>query len=134
METIGIVVLVGIACVLLVLCLSAGILLFAAAMVGIPNRSFGKALAVIIIGGIASFLISIPLNFLPLVGTIAAIILGFLIEAVLVQAFFSTGFGKALAASIISYVLTFVLVGLVVGGLLLAGGAGALSPTIYQLF
>jgi len=90
--------------------ISAAILLWAARMVGIENRSFGKALGTLFIGGIASAILTTVLSAAPLVGTGAGILIGFCVSSVVMMGFFSTTFGKALGANIIAWVLGIIVV------------------------
>ncbi len=60
---IGILALIG-------LSISAAFLLWAARLVHVEKRSFGRALATILIGGIASFLFSMLFNFVPIIAPV----------------------------------------------------------------
>ena len=92
--------------VLISLSISAMFLLWAARLVGVENRSFGKALATIFIGGIASFLLGALLSVASPLGTGAGILLGFVISALVMMGIFDTTFSKALAANVIAWVLS----------------------------
>ncbi len=108
-------------------------LLLAARIVDIPGRSFSKALICAVLGGIASFIVSILLIWLPIIGWILGLGAGFIITAVVVQYFFKTTFGKALGTSVLAWVFLVVLfailagIGLVLGAgaLMMGGAAGA---------
>jgi len=98
---IGILILIG-------LFISAAILLWGARIAGIKNRTFGRAIATIILGGIASTLLSALLSMATPLGIGLGAILGFCVSAVIMMAIFNTTFGKALAANIITWVLSIV--------------------------
>lgn len=93
---------------LLWLFISASFLLWGARIAGIENRSYGRAIGTIFIGGIASFLLTLVLSSAPVIGTGAGILLGFCVSAVVMMSIFKTTFGKALAANLISWVLSIV--------------------------
>jgi len=100
---------------LLWLFISASFLLWGARIAGIQNRSYGRAIGTIFLGGIASFLLTIVLSAAPIVGTGLGILLGFCVSAIVMMAIFNTTFGKALAANLISWVLSIIVaVGLAV--------------------
>jgi hypothetical protein len=114
--------------VLIGLFINAGFLLLGARIANIESRSFGKSLGIIVIAGIASFIISLVLSTLPIIGAIIAFVCGFIITALVMMAFCKTTFGKALAASVIAWVLGIivcVIIAVVVG--VLIGGAIALG-------
>lgn len=110
--------------VLLALGLGIGalLLMWGARLAGIQRRSFGRALGVVLLGGIASSLLAGFLRADLYLGTGLGLALGFCVSAVVGMALFDTSFGKALAAALLAWVLGFVLaivIGLV--GLALAG-------------
>ncbi len=94
------------------LLISAAFLLWAAGIVGIEGRSFGKAIGVTLLGGLASVVVSLMVAELPVI----SLVLGFVVYALVAMPIFGTTFGKALGATVISWVLSLVVVG---GGLLL---------------
>ena len=102
-AVLGILILIG-------LSISAAILLWGARIVGIENRSFGKALGTIFIGGIASTILTTLLSAAPIIGTGVGILIGFCVSSAVMMGFFNTTFGKALAANIIAWVLSIVVV------------------------
>lgn len=105
---------------------SAAFLLWGARLAGIERRSFGRAVATILVGGFASFLLAGVLHAAPVVGTGAGLLLGFCVSAAVTTAIFNTTFGKALAANILAWLLPplvaagVVLLGLAVFGILFA--------------
>lgn len=111
---------------LLWLVVTAAFLLWGARLAGIRNRSWGRAIATILLGGIASSLLTAFLSAAPLVGTGAGVLLGFCVSAVVMMALFDTTFGQALAANLLAWVLSIltgvavVLVGFSIMGLLFA--------------
>ncbi|NCA83047.1 MAG: hypothetical protein EOM72_09925 [Opitutae bacterium] len=96
---------------LLWLFISASFLLWGARLAGVERRSYGRAFATLLLGGIASALLTAVLSAAPLVGTGLGLLLGFCVSSVVMMAIFDTTFGKALAANILAWVLPFVLAG-----------------------
>lgn len=99
------------AALLLWLFISASFLLWGARLAGVERRSYGRAFATLLLGGIASVLLTAVLSAAPLVGTGLGLLLGFCVSSVVMMAIFDTTFGKALAANILAWVLPFVLAG-----------------------
>jgi hypothetical protein len=115
---------------LLWLFVSAALLLWGARLAGIEQRSFGRAIGTILLGGIASILLKLVLfGSAPLVGAGLGILLGFCVSSVVMMTIFDTTFGKALAANILAWVLSifvavvFVLFAAFLVPILLAGAA-----------
>jgi hypothetical protein len=102
--------------VIAILVISALFLLWAARIVGIKNRGFGKALAAVILGGILGAVLSFALSAVPVVGQILALFGGLLGQAFMVMAMFSSRFWQSVAACLLSWLLSV----LVCGGLALA--------------
>ena len=100
-----VVVLLGIAGLLLWLFVSAAFLLWGARLAGIERRSFGRAIGTILLGGIASAILTTVLSAAPLAGTGAGLLLGFCTSAAVMTAIFDTTFGKALAANVLAWLL-----------------------------
>jgi hypothetical protein len=98
--------------------IQAGFLLLGARIVNIYNRSFGKAMGITILGGIASTVLSALLGVIPEYGRALGIIGGFLISMFITMAIFKTTFGKALGATVLAWVMGIV----VIGGIVLLGG------------
>lgn len=107
---------------LIAVLVNAGFLLWAAGMVGIEERSFGKAIGVTILGGMASGVASFLLAGVPIVN----FVVGFLVYALVAMPIFATSYGKALGASVVAWVLSLVVVG---GGFLLLALATGISLT-----
>lgn len=99
------------AALLLWLFISASFLLWGARLAGVERRSYGRAFATLLLGGIASALLTAVLSAAPLVGTGLGLLLGFCVSSLVMMAIFDTTFGKALAANILAWVLPFVLAG-----------------------
>ena len=94
------------------LLVSAAFLLWGARLAGVEKRSFGRAIGTILLGGIASFLLKLVLSgAAPVIGTGAGILLGFCVSSLVMMALFNTTFGKALAANLLSWVLSLLVVG-----------------------
>ena len=75
------------------LSISAMFLLLGARIAGIQNRTFGKALGSVILGGIAGAILSVVLSILlPVVGTVLGFIGSFIVHALIVMSIFSTTF------------------------------------------
>ena len=97
---------------LLWLFLSAAFLLWGARLAGVEKRSFGRAIGTIFLGGIASIILKLVLTgAAPVVGTGLGILLGFCVSSLVMMALFDTTFGKALAANLLSWVLSLIVVG-----------------------
>lgn len=116
METAALPALVAVAAAVVVLVLwlfvSAAFLLWGARLAGVEKRSFGRAIGTILLGGIASFLLKLVLSgAAPVIGTAAGILLGFCVSALVMMALFDTTFGKALAANLLAWVLSLLVVG-----------------------
>ena len=100
--------------VLLVLWLfvSAAFLLWGARLAGIERRSFGRAIGTILLGGGASLILKWMLSTsAPVLGTGLGVLLGFCVSSIVMMGLFSTTFGKALAANILAWVLSILVVG-----------------------
>ena len=105
---------------------SAAFLLWGARLAGVQQRSFGRAMATILLGGFATLIVEALLNTAPVLGTGLGLLLGFVVSAVVMMGIFKTTFGQALAAAILAWVLPFLLglalflLGLAVAGVLIA--------------
>ncbi len=113
--------LIIILCVIIWLSASAMFLLWGASIAGINNRSFGKAIAIVILGGIAFAILSVLLSPLPIIGQIFSAIGSFLVTALVMMPIFSTTFGKALGATILAWVLSIIVIVVMVFVLLAIG-------------
>jgi hypothetical protein len=111
-ELTGAVLIAVIVAAIVGLMINAGFLLWAAGIVGIEQRTFGKAMGITLLGGIASAIVSLFTAGLPVIN----FLLGFIAFALVAMPIFATGFGKAVGATLVSWVLSIVVVG---GGLLL---------------
>ena len=103
------------------LLVSAMFLLWGARIAGIKNRSLGKAMGTIIIGGIALAVLSVSLAALPVIGQIFSAIGSFLVTALVMMPIFNTTFGKALGATILAWVLSIIVIVVMVFVLLAIG-------------
>ena len=74
------------AALLLWLFLSAAFLLWGARLAGIERRSYGRAIGTLLLGGLASALLTAALSAAPLVGTGLGLPLGFCVSAVVMMA------------------------------------------------
>ena len=90
---------------------SAAFLLWGARLAGVERRSFGRALATILLGGLAWAAVQAVFLSAPLVGTGAGLLLGFCVSAAVMTPVFDTSFGKAFAANVLAWLLPFVLAG-----------------------
>ena len=102
---------------LLWLFVAAAFLLWGARLAGIERRSFGRAIGTILVGGIASALLSTALGAAPLLGASLGFLLGLCVSSAVMMSIFDTTFGKALAANLLAWILPF----LVAAGVLLLG-------------
>ena len=91
--------------------LSAAFLLWGARLAGVERRSFGRALATILLGGLAWAIVQALFLSAPLVGTGTGLLLGFCVSAAVMTSVFDTSFGKAFAANVLAWLLPFVLAG-----------------------
>ena len=90
---------------------AAASLLWGARLAGIERRSFGRALATILLGGLAWAAVQALFLSAPLVGTGAGLLLGFCVSAAVMTPSLGTSFGKAFAANGLAWVLPFLLAG-----------------------
>ena len=90
---------------------AAAFLLWGARLAGVERRSFGRALATILLGGLAWAIAQAVFLSAPLVGTGAGLLLGFCVSAAVMMPVFDTSFGKAFAANVLAWLLPFVLAG-----------------------
>ena len=90
---------------------AAAFLLWGARLAGVERRSFGRALATILLGGLAWAAVQALFLSAPLVGTGAGLLLGFCVSAAVMTPVFDTTFGKAFAANVLAWVLPFLLAG-----------------------
>ena len=103
--------------------LAAAFLLWGARLAGVERRSFGRALATILLGGLAWAIVQALFLSAPLVGTGTGLLLGFCVSAAVMTSVFDTSFGKAFAANVLAWLLPFVLAGaLFLLGFALLGG------------
>lgn len=91
--------------------LAAALLLWGARLAGVERRSFGRALATILLGGLAWAAVQALFLSAPLVGTGTGLLLGFCVSAAVMTPIFDTTFGKAFAANVLAWVLPFLLAG-----------------------
>ena len=91
--------------------LSAAFLLWGARLAGVERRSFGRALATILLGGLAWAIVQALFFAAPLVGTGTGLLLGFCVSAAVMTSVFDTSFGKAFAANVLAWFLPFLLAG-----------------------
>lgn len=114
----------------LMVSLAACFLLWGARIAGIENRSFPKAVLVVILSCIAGaacgavFTFVLQVDFREWVNYVVS----FVVEAFVVMLVFKTSFGKALVASVVSFVLSMVVIGGIVILILIVvlGGAAFL--------
>ena len=114
LPAVAVVALAGLS-LLIWLFLSAAFLLWGARLAGVEKRSFGRAIGTILLGGIASIILKLVLSSAAaVVGTGLGILLGFCVSSLVMMALFDTTFGKALAANLLSWVLSLLVVGVMV--------------------
>ena len=112
---------------LLWLFVAASFLLWGARLAGIQRRSFGRAIGTLLLGGIASSILAGLLGVSSPTGPGLGVLLGFCVSALVTMSIFDTTFGKALAANVLAWVLSIVVMVAVAifGGILLAFFAAA---------
>ena len=105
-------------------------LLWGARIAGIEHRSLGRAFWTTILGGVASFIFSIALGVVaPGIGNIGGTVAGFFVSALIMMPMFRTTYGKALGATVLSWVLGIVVIGGIALALALAGGLAFLAAS-----
>ncbi|MHB1034375.1 MAG: hypothetical protein ACYC35_24240 [Pirellulales bacterium] len=130
MEVAGAVIAIITLALLIGFFINSAFLLWGASLAGIENRTFGKAMGTTLLGGIASLILSLMCSVVPVIGTVLGFIGGFFIMALMMTAIFSTTYGKALAAVVIAWVLSLIVVGgLILLGLLVGGGLAILGQS-----
>lgn len=107
----GVALLVGIAVAVLALIVQSLFLLWGARIAGIEGRSFGRALATTILGGLAALAVSAVLAASGPVAPIVGFVAGFAVSALVAMPVFRTTFGRALGASVLAWVLSLLVVG-----------------------
>ncbi len=117
-----VIVALAVSALLLWLFLSAAFLLWGARLAGIENRSFGRAIGTILLGGIATGIVGTLLQAAPFLGTGLGLLLGFCVSSLVMRTVFRTTFGKALVANILAWALPpLVAVGIALLGFALFG-------------
>lgn len=95
---------------------SAGFLLWGARLTNIERRSYAKAIAAVLAGGLASSSLSPMCGAAPYLGVALSLVAAPCVSAVVLMKMSEAPFGKALAATAIAWI----------PGLLVAGGLGLL--------
>lgn len=101
--------------------INAAFLLWGAHIAGIKNPTFGKALGTAILGAVASFVISLVFR-VAAIGIVIEFFCDFLIDALIMMQIFSTTYGKALGATLITWVGLAVVGGLILLAVAATGG------------
>lgn len=91
--------------------IAAAFLLWGARLVNIERRTFGRALATILIGAIAWGLVQALFVAVPPVGAAAGILCGICVSSVVMMAIFDTTFPKAFVANLLAWLLPPVVAG-----------------------
>ena len=102
--------------------IATGFLLAGARIAGIENRSFGKAVGAVILGSKVGVILSLVLAAVPIIGPAISCLGGFIAQSLVMMGIFNTTFGKALIASILSWLLTFVVAGAIILIIVMLGG------------
>lgn len=97
--------------VLVVLFVQSFFLLWGARIAGIEGRSFGRAFGATILGGLATFAVSVVLTATGPVAPIVGFIAGFVVTALVAMPVFRTTFGRALGATVLAWVLSLLIFG-----------------------
>ena len=79
-----------------------------AAVAGIENRSFGKAVGAFVLSWIIVAIITAIFQFVPVIGPILGFIIGLILSVLIVKSMFKTSSGKAFIALLIAWVLSIV--------------------------
>ncbi|MCD4654908.1 hypothetical protein K8T06_13360 [bacterium] len=119
----GIFILVAAALAFLVfLMVYSALLYLTTAWAKVDDRTFGKAILSTFCGFLASFVISIFLGFVPLIGWLFSILAGIFIPALITQNIFHTTFTKALIAEILRFAII-----MLISFVLLMGAVGIIG-------
>lgn len=86
-------------------------LLWGARIAGIEGRGVGRAMAVTILGGLASIAVSAVLAASGPVAPIVGFAAGFIVTALVAMPVFRTSFGRALGASVLAWLLGLLVIG-----------------------
>ena len=92
-------------------CIGAMFLSWAAAIVGIEDRTFGKAVTVIVLNFAATAALAYLLGTAVEIPYALSVLSGFIIEALIIMPVYDTKFPKALGASLISFLLVLMVFG-----------------------
>ena len=114
--TLGAVLVGGFFALIAVWLLQSVLLLLGTKLTGIEGRSYARCLGVTAIALVATVPAALLLSALPLVGGLVAGFAGFIVTAAAGCGIFRTGFGKALFAAVIAWLLA-VSIGIVLGAL-----------------
>jgi len=79
-----------------------------AAIAGIENKSFGKAIGAFVLSWIVVAIITLIFSFVPVIGTILGFIVGIILSVLIVKSMFKTTSAKAFIALLIAWVLSIV--------------------------
>ena len=109
------------------LLVSAFILLIACKMVNVEGASLGKAVGSTFISGIVCGISTAILSFIPIIGTIFAFFISFLISGAITSGIFSCSYGKALTAEFMRWVIS-----LIIGAMIFAGSCGAILSSFHD--
>jgi hypothetical protein len=108
--------------------IQSGFLLLGARIAGVENRTFGKAVGTTLLGGVAAFILSRVLASIPGWGPALAFFGGFVASALVMMPIFRIGFGRALGATVLAWILGLLILGGAILGLaILLGGMAALG-------
>ncbi len=77
-----------------------------AAIAGIENRSFGKAIGAFVLSWIIVAIITTIFMFVPVIGPILGFIIGIILSVMIVKSMFNTSTGKAFIALLIAWLLS----------------------------
>jgi len=110
------------------LVVSSLILMLAAKLAGVRERSLGKCMGVVVLSTITSFLAGVVLNLFGLIGALMSIMASFAIFVALIHAMMQAEWTQAFVTAIINYAIV------IGGGLLIALTLGVMSVVLLHVF
>lgn len=113
------------------ICIEALFLLWGARIAAVKQRTFRRAFLIALLGGAAATMAAAVVQMLPFCPTTLAVIVGFLVTALVTMAIFRTTFGRAVTACLLAIVLKAAILGAVaLAGLAIGLSLGGLGPIV----
>ena len=96
----------------------AAFLHWATGILKFPKRSFGLALASVLIMIVVDVIVPLIFSWIPVIGWIIGFLISLFIEWLIIKSFYNVSWGKAIAAWLLSIVLAIVVIGVLAAALL----------------